>query len=86
MNGLTTMQLLILVFCLGHCKEIAPIWDELGEKYKDNTDIVIAKMNANANELDEIEIEAFPTFNIVKKETNEIIEYFGKYIQLFLAK
>lgn len=60
------------------CKKVAPIWDELGEKYKDRKDIVIAKMDGTANELEEIEVDAFPTFHIVKKETNEIDEYYDK--------
>lgn len=38
-----------------HCKEMAPAWEELAEKYRDHGDIVIAELDATA-----MKLEAFP--------------------------
>lgn len=40
---------------------MAPAWEELAEKYKDHEDIVIAELDATANELEAFTVHGFPT-------------------------
>jgi len=63
----------------GHCKKLAPIWDELAEKLqKTNPDIVIAKMDSTANEIEEVSIQGFPTLKYWPKgKKSEPMDYNG---------
>lgn len=47
----------------GHCKSLAPIYDELAEKFEGVDSVVIAKMDATANEIDhpKVNVRGFPT-------------------------
>lgn len=56
----------------GHCKQLAPIYDQLAENFKDNTEVVIAKMDSTVNELEHTKIQSFPTLKLYKKESNEV--------------
>lgn len=61
----------------GHCKQLVPIYDKLGEHFKDDENVVIAKMDATANELEHTKVTSFPTIKLYAKGENKVIEYNG---------
>jgi len=61
----------------GHCKKLAPIWDDLGEAYKDIPDLVIAKFDATENEADGVDIRGYPTLKWYPKDNKAGVDYEG---------
>ncbi|XP_065319482.1 protein disulfide-isomerase-like isoform X2 [Gordionus sp. m RMFG-2023] len=50
----------------GHCKQLVPIYDELGQYFADkpSSNIVIAKLDSPANEIEGLAIKSFPTIKL----------------------
>lgn len=72
-----TVNLFTIHRC-GHCKQLAPIYDQLAEKFADSDSIVIAKIDATANELEHTKITSFPTIKLYKKGENDVVDYNGE--------
>ena len=61
----------------GHCKALAPTWDQLGDDVKDIEDLVIAKFDATANEVAGLEIRGYPTLKYYPKDNKAGVDYSG---------
>lgn len=45
----------------GHCKKLAPIWEQLAQEFKDVPGLVIGKFDSTTNEVDGLEVKGYPT-------------------------
>ncbi len=61
----------------GHCKALTPIYIELAEKLSAVEDVVIAKMDATANETPSLQIQGFPTIKLYKPDSETPVDYTG---------
>jgi len=63
----------------GHCKKLAPVYDELGTTLVGVNHIVIAKIDATANDIDaSLGVRGFPTLKLfTSSNKQQPIEYEG---------
>jgi hypothetical protein len=53
---------------------LAPKWEELGKWAKDKN-VIIAKMDATANDVEAVQISGFPTLKLFKANSDDIVDY-----------
>ncbi|KAF0881247.1 PDIA2 isomerase, partial [Crocuta crocuta] len=72
-----------------HCKEMAAAWEALAEKYKDREDVLIAELDATANELEAFPVHGFPTLKffpagpgrkVIEYKSTRDVETFSKFL------
>jgi protein disulfide-isomerase A1 len=61
----------------GHCKSLAPIWDELAKDVEGMDDLIIAKFDATENEVAGVEIQGFPTLIFYPKDNKTGVKFEG---------
>jgi len=62
----------------GHCKKLAPIWDQLAAEYANVNDLLIAKFDATANEVEGLEVRGYPTLKFYSKENKAGVDFNGE--------
>jgi len=63
----------------GHCKHLAPHFEEAAQRISNNPNILIAKVDSTENEVAGIDIQGFPTLKFWGKDkTAEPIDYNGE--------
>ena len=72
--GFISLVLVLDAPWCGHCKQLAPIWDQLGEHFKDDSEVVIAKMDSTKNEVDGVQITGFPTLKFFPMNSDEVVK------------
>ncbi|NXF87596.1 PDIA4 isomerase, partial [Eubucco bourcierii] len=82
----------------GHCKKLEPVYTELGKKYKNEKHLVIAKMDATANDVpnDHYKVEGFPTIYFAPRDRKNTpikfdggdrdLEHLSKFIEEHMTK
>ncbi|KAG9509104.1 Protein disulfide-isomerase A3, partial [Fragariocoptes setiger] len=62
----------------GHCKSLAPTWEQLGTKLAKESGVIIAKLDATANDIpSEFVVHGFPTLYWYPKNTKTPVKYEG---------
>lgn len=62
-----------------HCKDLAPKYEQLAKKHKGVNSLVIAKIDATANEIKGIKIEGYPTIIYFTGNNKKGITYHGAH-------
>ncbi|XP_056376111.1 protein disulfide-isomerase A4 [Hyla sarda] len=82
----------------GHCKSLEPVYNDLGKKYRSVPNLIIAKIDATANDIpiDKYKVQGFPTIffapknrkhNPIKFEGHERdLESLSKFVEEHRAK
>lgn len=61
----------------GYCKLLHPLLDQVGEYFKRDTNVIVAKIDISVNEVDDDNFVSFPTLKLYRRGNKEVITYQG---------
>ncbi|XP_074867161.1 protein disulfide-isomerase-like protein of the testis isoform X2 [Carettochelys insculpta] len=63
-----------------NCRKLLPIWDELGKKHENHKNIIIAKIDFTANDIQLVMLDRYPFFRFFPARSNtQAVVYDGEY-------
>ncbi|KAJ1833433.1 protein disulfide-isomerase precursor [Coemansia sp. RSA 2711] len=78
-----TKDVLVLLYapwCI-HCNRMAPAYEELGRSLRSHRNLIVAKMDATANDIPgsdaDLNVPGYPTIVLVRANDNRIVKYHG---------
>merc|ERR1712178_191717 len=61
----------------GHCKALAPHWEDLGKHFADKENVIIAKFDATENEAEGVDVSSYPTLTFYPRDNKAGVPYDG---------
>jgi len=61
----------------GHCRKLAPVYEAVARKLSEDSDMVVAQIDASQNDIAGMEPEGFPTILFYPKANKKGVEYDG---------
>lgn len=79
MSGRDVMIEFYAPWC-GHCQRLAPTYEELAQWAHASTNVLVAKMDATANDVvnPKFDVKGFPTIYFVQGESGRVLPYEGE--------
>lgn len=59
----------------GHCQKLAPTYEELARTLSHNENLIIAKMDATKNEVEDVNIQGYPTIKLFRANNKKPVDY-----------
>merc|ERR1719168_455880 len=62
----------------GHCKKLEPVYREVAKKLEGVSSLIIAKIDATANDVEGVDVEGFPTIKLWRADNKaDPLDYDG---------
>ena len=66
----------------GHCKKLEPVYRDVAKRLEGVSTLVIAKIDATANDVEGVDVEGFPTIKLWRADNKDTSHYLSIYLSV----